>query len=186
MKSRLLGLAAFASMALFFGCSSMSPYDYLENWAIREDPIRPFVVPSDVIYVQGELYLNVTNASLMTSYALDEVGRGRFDGLSRVFSPLVANEDDLEEALDWYFKYHHTKGRPFAFIGEGEGGMLLKRYEEANEGRLRRLGLVASFYSESTRQHYVTEDTVKEIRRCVSRARYRSIWGREMPEEEGE
>ena len=164
------------------GCVSSSPYDYVESWLIREDPVRTFVVPSDLFYVQGSLYSNVAHVPLMHSYAQTEVGNNRFSGIARVFSPLIANFDDLEKALDWYFKYHHAKGRPFTFIGEGEGGALLQAYEKEHEEKLKSLGLVASFYTDRARKGFVTQDTVRQIKEAVAKARFRAVWGRDAPE----
>ena len=179
MKRLAATILAASALA---GCTTSSPYDYVENWLIREDPVRTFVVPSDVFYVQGSLYSNVAHVPLMYSYAQTEVGRKRFSGIARVFSPLIANSDDLEKALDWYFKYHHVKGRPFSFIGEGEGGALLQAYEKEHEEKLKRLGLVASFYSDKARKGFVTQDTVREIKEAVAKARFRAVWGRDAPE----
>ncbi len=177
-KSALL----FASI-LVGGCfSSRSPYDHLENWLIREDPVRPFAVAVDIIYVQGDLYVDMNNVAPMYSYAKDAVGNGKFDGLARVFSPLVAAPEDVEMAIKWYLDRHHTGNRPFAFIGEGVGGEMLKAYEEENADRLLKLGLVASFYTKKAYKDFVTEEMVREIRNAVARARYRAQWGREMPE----
>ena len=179
MKRLAATIIAASALA---GCTTSSPYDYVENWLIREDPVRTFVVPSDVFYVQGSLYSNVAHVPLMYSYAQTEVGRKRFSGIARVFSPLIANSDDLEKALDWYFKYHHVKDRPFSFIGEGEGGALLQAYEKEHEEKLKRLGLVASFYSDKARKGFVTQDTVREIKEAVAKARFRAVWGRDAPE----
>ena len=179
MKRLAATILAASALA---GCTTSSPYDYVENWLIREDPVRTFVVPSDVFYVQGSLYSNVAHVPLMYSYAQTEVGRKRFSGIARVFSPLIANSDDLEKALDWYFKYHHVKDRPFSFIGEGEGGALLQAYEKEHEEKLKRLGLVASFYSDKARKGFVTQDTVREIKEAVAKARFRAVWGRDAPE----
>lgn len=180
MMKRLRPVIILASVLT--GCVSSSPYDYVENWLIREDPVRTFVVPSDLFYVQNRLYSNVAHVPLMYSYAQTEVGNNRFAGIARVFSPLIANSDDLEKALDWYFKYHHTKGRPFSFIGEGEGGALLQAYERENEEKLKSMGLVASFYTDHARKGFVTQDTVRQIKEAVAKARYRAVWGREAPE----
>ena len=168
--------------AMLAGCSSTSPYDHLDNWLIREDPTRAFAIPADVIYVQNDLYLNLAHVPIMQHYAESEVGKNRFSKVARVFSPLVANEDDMERALKWYFKYHHEGHRPFAFIGEGEGGLLLRKYEENNIDSLKKKGLVASYYTDTARKGFVTNKMVKEIHQAVLRARYREIWGREMPE----
>lgn len=172
-------LAALAG-AFLAGCSS-SPYDYSENWLFREDATRPFAVPSDLIYVQGVLYTNVNALTKMNSYTQAEVGNGRFGGVSRVFAPLVANSDDLELALKWYFSHQHESGRPFVFIGEGKCGKLLKEYEERNAEDLRDKGLLLSFYTEASQTGFVTDKTVREVRRAIVRQHYREQWGRDMP-----
>ncbi len=172
---------AIAAAALLSGCWTKSPYDYVDNWLIREDPARPFAIYSDLIYVQGDLYLDMKALSAMSSYAKSEVGYGRFKGVARVFSPLIANEEDLEKAIDWYFSHHHKDNRPFAFIGEGEGGALLKAYEEKNYDKLKKKGLVISFYTETAKKGFVNESMVREIRHAIIRTRYRAQWGREMP-----
>ena len=165
------------------GCfSCTSPYDYVENWLIREDPVRTFVIPADLIYVQGDMYTKLANVHMMQDYARMEVGMKKFSGLARVFSPLIASSDDLEEALNWYFRYHHRKGRPFIFIGEGEGGRLLKEYERNDAEDLKEMGLVASYYTDTYRKGFVTSQMVEEIRRAVARARFKAIWGKDMPE----
>ena len=172
---------AIAAAALLAGCWTKSPYDYVENWLIREDPARPFAIYSDLIYVQGDLYLDMKTLPAMSSYAKSEVGHGRFKGVARVFSPLIANEEDLEDAMDWYFSHHHEKNRPFSFIGEGEGGALLKAYEEKNYDKLKKKGLMISFYTETSKKRFVNDSMVREIRHAIIRTRYRAQWGREMP-----
>jgi len=174
--------ATILAASVLAGCFTSSPYDYVENWLIREDPVRTFVVPSDVFYVQNSLFSSVAHIPLMHSYAQTEVGNGRFSGVARVFAPLIANSEDLEKALDWYFKYHHDKGRPFSFIGEGEGGALLQAYEKEHEEKLKDMGLVASFYTDRAHKGFVTQDTVRQIKEAVAKARFRAVWGRDAPE----
>ena len=172
-------IAALLAAALLAGCAS--PYDYVENWLIREDPVRPFAIHADVIYLQDALYTNVHSVAAMLAYAHDEVGNGRFSRVARVFSPLVANADDLELAMKCYFWHHHDGNRPFFFIGEGAGGALLKAYEDENIDDLRDDGFVAGYYSEKTGNGFVTNEMVREIHDAVVRVRYREHWGREMP-----
>lgn len=176
-------VAIALAVAVFSGCIwCTSPYHYVENWLIREDPVRPFAVPADIFYVQSTLHLNMGNVSVMYAYAQSEVGNGRFTGLARVFSPLIANADDLERAIRWYLGNHHDDKRPFIFIGEGEGGRLLHEYEKDNEDDLKDEGLVASFYTETSHKGFVTDAMVKQIGEAVMRAHFRDVWGREMPE----
>ena len=180
MKKILLTVVACVSLS---GCLSSSPYNNMDSWLIREDSVRKFVVPADVIYVQGDLYTRMARIPMMLEYAKSEVGNGRFIRLARVFSPLVATQDDLEEALKWYFWHHHDSERPFVFIGEGEGGRLLKEYEQRHVEKLKKDGLALSFYTDEYRKGFVTDEMVQEIRGAIARARYRAIWGREMPED---
>lgn len=167
--------------ALLAGCVSTSPYDHVDNWLIREDPVRPFFIHADVIYIQGDLYVDMNNVAHMNSYAKRAVGNGRFYGVARVFSPLVATHEDVEMAVEWYLSHHQGGDRPFVFIGEGEGGAMLRAYEAKNAERLAKRGLVASYYSDLQDRGFVTEGMVREIRNAVERARYRAQWGRDMP-----
>ena len=91
MKSTIVFLFAASVVS---GCLwSNSPYDYMENWIMREDAVRPFSVPVDVIYVQDQLYVSMNALPEMQSLAMDAVGRDKFSGFARVFSPLVANKN---------------------------------------------------------------------------------------------
>ena len=187
MKKNCITGARICSLALLAlplaGCfSHTSPYDYVENWLVRDDPIRTFVIHADVIYVQSELYTKLADVQKMQDHVRLEVGKDKFGGLARVFSPLVASPEDMEAALKWYFKYHHKKNRSFIFIGEGEGGSLLREYEEKNADELRDKGLVASYYCDEHKRGFVTQEMVEEIREAVARARFRHVWGKDMPE----
>lgn len=178
---RLATIVPVLLISALCGCAS-SPYDKLENWLIRDDPIRPFTVQADVIYLQGHLYTKSADVLQLHAYANSEVGRERFKGVARVFSPLVANRDDLELAIKWYFKYHHEGHRSFAFIGEGECGRLLREYELDNAKSLRKKGLIASYYTDTADDQFVTDDMVREIKEAAARAHYHDVWNREMPE----
>ena len=172
---------AFLAAALAAGCRTKSPYDYMENWIIRDSAVRPFAVAADIIYLQDKLYDDLKAVPSMNYRAKQEVGNGRFDGFARVFSPLVTNADDLELAMEWYFRYREGV-RPLVFIGEGAGGALLKAYETENQNALKGNGLVASFYSEMENGPFVTDEMMAEIRNAILRFRYRGTWGREIPE----
>ena len=177
-------ICALALLALpLAGCfSHTSPYDYVENWLMRDDPVRTFVIHADVIYVQSELYTKLADVQKMQDHVRLEVGKDKFGGLARVFSPLVASPEDMEAAVKWYFKYHHKKDRSFVFIGEGEGGALLKEYEEKHADDLKEKGLIASYYCDEHKRGFVTQEMVEEIREAVARARFRQVWGKDMPE----
>ena len=173
---------AIVLAAILAGCFTRSPYDYMENWLVRDDAIRSFAVGADVIYLQDRLYDDMSAVSTMDAYARSEVGGERFTGVARVFSPLVACADDLELALKWYFRHRHEGRRFFVFIGEGRGGALLKDYETAHYESLKDDGLVVSYYTDDTSGGFVTDKMVGEIRNAITRMRYRDQWGRDMPE----
>ncbi len=179
----LLCLVSAAIAVCVGGCFSLhSPYDHTENWLIREDAIREFAVQADIFYVQGGLYDSRSKIPVMYAYVNSEVGKGKFNGFARVFAPLIANEEDLRLALDWYFRDHHSRRRPFVFIGEGEGGKLLQAYEQRNLSKMQARGLAASFYTDTAYKGFVTNELVKEIKAAVARVMYRKCWGRDMPE----
>ena len=179
MKTKTM-FALLAAAALS-GCRSTSPYDHRDSWLIRDDPVRAFTVPADVFYVQGEPLAGEDGIPSMYSHAQLEVGNGRFAGFARVFSPLFSDAEDIGEAVEWYFRHHHEKNRPFVFIGEGEGGRMLKGYESRNSEKLKERGLVASFYTDAARKRFVSPEMVREIRSAVMRHRHRVIWGRDLP-----
>ena len=179
----LLCLVSAAIAVCVGGCFSLhSPYDHTENWLIREDAIREFAVQADIFYVQGGLYDSRSKIPVMYAYVNSEVGKGKFSGFARVFAPLIANEEDLRLALDWYLRDHHSRRRPFVFIGEGEGGKLLQAYEQRNLSKMQARGLAASFYTDTAYKGFVTNELVKEIKAAVARVMYRKCWGRDMPE----
>ena len=166
-----------AALVALAGCRS-SPYDYMENWAMREDAVRSFSVGADVIYLQGLLCTNVSEVAKITAYVRSEVGKGRFTGIARVFSPLVACDEDLEMALDWYFD--HCGDRWFFFVGEGAFGAMLKAYEESRSEELREKGLLASYYTENSHEGFVKDSMVRAVRDAVVARRYREQWGRDL------
>ena len=182
MRMRRAFLLMLLAAALA-GCQSQSPYRYAENWLIYDAAIRPFVVPADVLYVQGSLYKNIANGPLMYSYALSEVGKGKFGGVARVFSPLVSNEEDIARAINWYLMHFHQRKRPFFLIGEGEGGKLLKQYEQDHQDALKSMGLAGSFYTDVGHKGFVTSEMVKKIKLITEHVRFRATWKREMLEE---
>jgi len=161
------------------GCQS--PYDYMENWLIREDAVRPFAVAVDILYVQDRLYFRAELLPEMQTLAMDAVGRGKFAGSARVFSPLVTSEEDVEKAVKWYLKHHNSSSRPFVLIGEGEGGSLLMAYAEKNADWLNKKGLVASFFTPLPDKDFVSDEMVRTIKSRAAEVRYRRQWGREMP-----
>lgn len=183
-SKRMKALALFTlAGAVLSGCFSVpSPYDYMDGWLIRDDAYMVFATQADVIYVQSEIYRDPTRLPILYVRAKNEVGSGRFRGLARVFAPLFSSDEELEQAIEWYFKNMHPKNRPFVFIGEGEGGRFLQAYEKANLEDLREMGFMEGFYSEDVHESFVDDEIVQKIKDDIARVRYRNVWGRDMPE----
>ena len=157
----------------------MHRFDYSEILGdLPQDIVRMLSEISRIRAMEG-----IRRKEYSKDYARMEVGHDKCKGLARVFSPLVASSDDMEAAMEWYFKYHHKKDRFFILIGEGEGGRLLKEYEQKDAEDLKKKGLVASYYTENHRKGFVTPEMVEEIKKTVARARFKRIWGKDMPEE---
>ena len=111
------------------------------------------------------------------------IGGGHsFEGIARVFAPLVSCLDDVEMAVTWYVKHHNTTRRPFVLIGEGQGGELLKTFAEENREWLVGKGFVASFYSKTPDPHFVSDEMIRMIKIRSAGARYQREWGRVVPE----
>lgn len=180
---RIKALVLFAaSSAVLAGCfTGISPYDYMDGWLIRDDAYMVFATQADVIYVQGEIYRDPTHLPLLYARAKNEAGSGRFRGVARVFAPLFSSGDELEQAIEWYFKNMHPKNRPFVFIGEGEGGRMLQEYERENLEDLREKGFMEGFYADDANKAFVDDEMVQRIRDDIARVRYRNVWGRDMP-----
>ena len=55
-------------------------------------------------------------------------------------------------------------------------------FQSGSEEKLKSKGLVASFYTDHARKGFVTQDTVRQIKEAIAKARYRAVWGRDAPE----
>ena len=51
MKKYLSIFSAAVTFLLFCGCSSISPYDYADNWLIRENDIPQYYSQFDLFYI---------------------------------------------------------------------------------------------------------------------------------------
>ena len=59
---------------------------------------------------------------------------------------------------------------------------VLQVYDEKNADDLKEKGLVASYYCDEHKRGFVTQEMIEEIREAVARARFRHIWGKDMPD----
>ena len=54
--------------------------------------------------------------------------------------------------------------------------------KEKHADDLREKGLVASYYCDEHKRGFVTQEMVEEIKEAVARARFRKVWGKDMPD----
>ena len=92
MKKLFYVMAAMICAAMFSGCSSVSPFDYGNNWLIRENDIPQFYSTFDLFYIgkapaeygdNHDIQFNWTK-----THTNDIFGRG-----VRVFAPEIRNPD---------------------------------------------------------------------------------------------
>lgn len=142
-------LSIVAVMAVLFaccGCTSLSPYDYAENWLIRENDIPKYYSTFDLFYIgkvpadygdTHEIQFNWTK-----THTNDIFGRG-----VRVFAP---NFHKLEvqyvrDALQYYLEHFHTEGHPFVLLAEGKDADLLYEAMQEVSGLTAQNGFVAAY-----------------------------------------
>ena len=96
-----------AALAVFIvaGCSSVSPYDYGNNWLIRENDIPQYYSKFDLFYIgkapAGYGDTHAIQFNWTKTHTNDIFGRG-----VRVFAPEIASPDEsnVTDALEYYLE----------------------------------------------------------------------------------
>lgn len=126
MKKLLYRFLIAASVLTLFGCAMESPYDYGDNWLIRENDIPQFYSTFDLFYIGKAPSIYGESHDVQFNWAHthtnDIFGRG-----VRVFSPKLRQPDaeNVAEALEYYLTHFHQTGHPFVLLGEGKAAELL-------------------------------------------------------------
>ena len=126
MKKLFGILTAAALMLLLAGCSSSSPFDYGNNWLIRENDIPQFHSKFDLFYIGKAPAEYGDTHEIQFNWAqtptADIFGRG-----VRVFSPEIQemNVENVAEALEYYLENFHLAGHPFVLLAEGKWADIL-------------------------------------------------------------
>ena len=152
MKKLLYGLFIAAGTVLIFcGCAIDSPYDYGDNWLIRENDIPLYYSTFDLFYigkapadygVSHDVQFNWAH-----THTNDIFGRG-----VRVFSPKVpqADVENVTAALEYYLDHFHQKGHPFVLLAEGKAAELLYQAMRKCSGITVDNGFIAAYLPNMT------------------------------------
>ncbi len=146
MKKVLCLLAAVSALLSFSGCSSVSPYDYADNWLIRENDIPQYYSQFDLFYIgkapaeygdTHDIQFNWTK-----THTNDIFGRG-----IRVFAPQIKTADagSVAEALQYYMDFFHQEGHPFVLLAEGKAADLLYAAMQKVSGMTVENGFIAAY-----------------------------------------
>ena len=146
MKKMLLLFAAAFAILSFSGCSTVSPYDYADNWLIRENDIPQYYSKFDLFYIgkapagygdTHDIQFNWTK-----THTNDIFGRG-----VRVFAPKIKTPDvkNVAEALQYYMDNFHEAGHPFVLLAEGKAADLLYIAMQDVSGMTVKNGFIAAY-----------------------------------------
>lgn len=146
MKKYLSIISAAVTFLLFCGCSSLSPYDYADNWLIRENDIPQYYSQFDLFYIgkapagygdTHEIQFNWTK-----THTNDIFGRG-----VRVFAPKIntPTAENLSAALQYYLDNFHQPGHPFVLLAEGKAADLLYAAMQKTDGLTTQNGFIAAY-----------------------------------------
>ena len=146
MKKIFYGFIAFAGILLIGGCSSVSPYEYGNNWLIRENDIPQYYSKFDLFYIgkapagygdTHDIQFNWTK-----THTNDIFGRG-----VRVFAPEIRKPDveNVAAALEFYLKNFHVPGHPFVLLAEGKAADLLYAAMKKTRGITVKNGFIAAY-----------------------------------------
>lgn len=136
MKNRMFQMSLVAGsliLALWTGCSSPSPYKPIESWAVRQNDIPQYATSYDILYFYPELRdwrvgraaaeISDSARERLLPFCKERIGTAAPDRKARVFVPFLhaeTAEDDVCEAIKYYYENYHDKGRPFVLLAEGE------------------------------------------------------------------
>ena len=158
MKKIFCCLIVVSAIVLINGCASVSPYEYGENWLIRENDIPQYYSKFDLFYIgkapagygdTHDIQFNWTK-----THTNDIFGRG-----VRVFAPKIQNPDvkNVTEALEFYLENFHKPGHPFVLLAEGKAADLLYQVMQKADGITVKNGFIAAYLPD------MKPKTVKQI-----------------------
>jgi len=130
-------------------------YYNMGNWYVRQNATPRYFAPFDVFYMAPEAF-HTKEVSVEDIEYAKQVTVEKFGKNARVFAPVCHDAKDCKAAFKWYLEnYHGENGRPFVFIGEGDGAkMLAPLVEDAKEE-----GLVEAYFRpEDLEGDFITQE----------------------------
>ncbi|MBR1966061.1 MAG: DUF3089 domain-containing protein [Lentisphaeria bacterium] len=146
MKKYISFCFAVAAFWAMFGCVSTSPYDYGDNWLIRENDIPQYFSKFDLFYIgkapKGYGDTHDIQFNWTKTHTNDIFGRG-----VRVFAPEIdnLNVENVSDALEYYIDNFHVSGHPFVLLAEGKAADLLYEAMRRVNGITVKNGFIAAY-----------------------------------------
>ena len=145
MKRIVCVCIVFCVVLLVSGCAT-SPYEYGNNWLIRENDIPQYYSKFDLFYIgkapagygdTHDIQFNWTK-----THTNEVFGRG-----IRVFAPEIQNPtvDNVREALEFYLEKFHAPGHPFVLMAEGKAADLLYEVMQKTSDITIKNGFIAAY-----------------------------------------
>ena len=144
------------------GCSSISPYDYADNWLIRENDIPQYYSTFDLFYIGEAPAIYGDTHEVQLNWVKTHTN-DIFGNRVRVFAPAAYpwNEEKAIAALQYYLDHFHQEGHPFVLMAEGKFADLLYQAIRENAKVIPENGFIAAYLPDMTPKS--TEEIVEDF-----------------------
>lgn len=149
-KNLLIG--ALGALCLLVGCTTaVSPYDYADNWLIRENDIPQYHSSFDLFYI-GDIPAGYGDSRRDRFNWVRTHTNDVFGDRVRVFAPQISDPDaeKTAAALQYYLDHFHREGHPFVLLAEGKFADLLYQAMRKVDGLSVENGFVAAYLPDMT------------------------------------
>lgn len=200
MKNRMFQILLVVGsliLTLWTGCSSPSPYKPIESWAIRQNDIPQYATSYDILYFYPELKdwrigrnaaeISDVARERLRPFCTERIGTAAPDRKARLFIPFLhadTVEEDVREAVTYYYENYHDKGRPFVLLAEGESVPAVSNAVESLQGWFGILKLKKGYLAHFLFPENCTND-LAEVQLLASRLvrmrAYEMEWNRVSP-----
>jgi len=146
MKKIINFCLAAAAVFMLAGCAAPSPFEYGNNWLIRENDIPQYYSKFDLFYIgkapSGYGDTHDIQFNWTKTHTNDIFGRG-----VRVFAPEIQQLDveNVTAALEYYLENFHKDGHPFVLLAEGKAADLLYSAMQEVDGLTVENGFIAAY-----------------------------------------
>ena len=146
MKKLFYSAVAVIVILIFTGCSSVSPYDFGDNWLIRENDMPQFFSKFDLFYI-GKAPADYGDTHDIQFNWTKTHTNDIFGKKVRVFAPEIQEPDvkNVTAALEYYLENFHAPGHPFVLLAEGKAADLLYAAMKKVDGLTVENGFIAAY-----------------------------------------